>query len=621
MAITIQLNCPDHLKVIFDNLQYLAVKNDESDYARDALLLWATQAQTVWISEEPFKARAALSKIFELYPKIHFSNLLFTTPDKLPYDYFTRAVLEDTGGLEWTNGYVTEAVRVLEPCPEKKRISLVDSAGLSLDERVMLLHKVRTGREDRYEELDLVASICRQSFYHFVLEIWDELIAEPFIDNWHIKYLCDELQVVAQRVFDWKPKLYDLIINISPGSTKSTIVSIMFPAWVWTRMPSARFLGGSYVDTLAMDLSRKNRDIILCGKYRKAFTDVVLRKDQAAKSHFINTKGGSRYSFGVQGTVTGMHAHFILIDDPLNPEKAVSEVELNTANRVMSETLFTRKVNKEVTPTILIMQRLHQNDPTQHMLDTYENVKHICLPAEDSEDVKPIELRKQYHSGLMDPVRLSPDILHENFKALGEYSYAGQFLQRPVPRGGAMFKPDRITIMDIAPNEDIFLMIVRYWDKAGTQGAGCFTAGLKMAEDKKGRFWILHVIRGRWAMEERESTIKSNAKLDGKRTFVWVEQEPGSGGKDSAEYTVRNLAGYMVRSDKVGSSTGNKVTRAIPLADQINIGNVCMVKGEWNQDLLDELRYFPNSKYKDQVDAASGAFNKLTEGDIPVGAL
>jgi len=179
LAITIQLNCPDHLKVIFDNLQYLSVKNDEGDYARDALLLWLTQADGIWISEEPFKARAALSNMFQLYPKLKF-NTLFVTPDKLPYDYFERAVIEDTGGLEWTNEHVTEAVRVLEPCPEKKRVSHCDD--IPFDERIALLHKIRTGREDKYEELDLVASICRQSFYHFVLEMWDELIAEPFIE-------------------------------------------------------------------------------------------------------------------------------------------------------------------------------------------------------------------------------------------------------------------------------------------------------------------------------------------------------------------------------------------------------------------------------------------------------
>ena len=613
MSITININCPDHLRNIFDASPFLKVPHDDENKARDALLMWLVESQHgLWLSQFPEAAKQVLLNKFAIYPRMKFENIDFLMPGELQGKDYDRCILDN---VDYDFNLIhSKQIRTLE----YTEVTPLDALGLTLIQRKELLEALRAGSNVQFDEDELLASICRESFFEFMKEFWGEIIAERPVWNWHISYISDELQYVAERVFAGKPKEYDLIINIPPGTTKSTAASIMFPAWTWTRMPSSRFLGGSYVDVLAMDLARKNKDIVICNKYQRLFPEVVLRKDQHAKSHFVNTKGGSRYSFGTQGTVTGMHAHFIGVDDPLNPEKAVSEVELNKANRVMSETLFTRKVDKDITPTILIMQRLHQNDCTQHMLDTYETVKHICLPAEDSDLVKPAEVRERYIDGLLDPRRLSRATLKSNFKTLGEFGYAGQFNQTPVPRGGAMFKPDRISI-GVPVNK--WKQVIRYWDKAGTQGAGCYTAGVKMGLDLEGRFWILDVIRGQWAMDERESIIKNTARFDGKPVWIWIEQEPGSGGKDQATYTIRNLAGYRIQKDPVGSASGNKIVRAGPCADQVNCGNMWMVEADWNKTYLDEMRYFPASKYKDQIDATSGAFNKLAEGVMKVGKL
>lgn len=472
----------------------------------------------------------------------------------------------------------------------------------------------------------LEASVCRDSFYEFVKRFWDSIIPEEFTDNWHIKYLCDELQIVAERVFNNQPKLYDLIINISPGTTKSTICSVMFPAWVWTRMPSARTIGTSYAFPLAMDLSRKNRDIVWCDKYLKLFPEVVLSDDQNAKSYFMNTEKGWRLAVGTGGSVTGFHAHFILVDDPVDPNGAISEAELKSANKFMTETLPTRKVDKKVTVTILIMQRLHQDDPTGAKITKSKEeggtkIKHICLPAEINEDnkktVKPRRLISKYKNGLMDPIRLDRKTLKENEIGLGQYGYSGQFMQTPTPLGGGMFKTPRIEI-DIPPRKWKRLARVRYWDKAGTKDGGAWTAGVLMGEDLDGRFWILDVVRGQWESYEREKIIKQTAQADLKRVVIGVEQEPGSGGKESAQATVRNLAGFMVRVDR---PTGDKVLRADPFSVQVNAGNVMLAPGLWNRVYLEELQFFPFSKFKDQVDASSGAFTILSKPRTSVGGM
>ncbi len=423
-------------------------------------------------------------------------------------------------------------------------------------------------------------------------------------------------------MFANKPKEYDLVINISPGSTKSTICSIMFPAWVWTRMPTSRIIAGSHTHSLAMDLSLKCRDLIKSDAYKRTFPIIKLREDQDTKSYFMNTKRGSRYAVSVGGSVVGMHGHFLIIDDPLDPEKAISEAELKTANRWMAETLPTRKVDKVVVPTILIMQRLHQNDCTANMIEHIHTaqrmdggplkLKHICLPAELTDKIQPKHLSSYYKDGLMDPIRLTRGVLNENKAIAGEYGYAGQFLQWPVPLGGGMFKTLKIKIEEAAPTK--WLQRIRFWDKAGTAGGkGAFTVGLLMGKDRNKRFWILDVVRGRFGTAEREAKIKQTAMADGREIIIGVEQEPGSGGKESAENTVKNLAGWRVRIDKPSGSDSSKEARADPFSVQVNNNNVSMKRADWNVDYLSELSFFPYSKYKDQVDASSGAFNIMNK--------
>ncbi len=116
-----------------------------------------------------------------------------------------------------------------------------------------------------FSEPDFVSSICRESFYEFLVEFWDVIIPEKMIPNWHVEYLCNELQIVVERVFNDQPKGYDPVINVPPGTTKGTIASIMFPAWIWAGMPSAGHVCVSHTFNLAMDLSRRCRDLITEG--------------------------------------------------------------------------------------------------------------------------------------------------------------------------------------------------------------------------------------------------------------------------------------------------------------------------------------------------------------------
>lgn len=469
-----------------------------------------------------------------------------------------------------------------------------------------------------------------ESFTHFVREFWEEVPGAGKVQwNWHLDVLIEELQFVAERVFLGLPKLYDVVFNVSPGTSKSTICSILFPAWVWTRFPQGRVISASHTETLVLDLAAKARYVILGEKYQNFWPHIQLREDQASKGYYANTLGGDRLTCTVGGkTPTGFHAHFLIPDDPIDPKKAVSALELKTAADFMTNVLPSRKVDKAVSVTFLIMQRLHQDDPTGVLLKKAKHVdtsdiKHYCLPGEtyNGWEVSPPELRLRYVDGLMDPARLPKPILRDFEVMLGAYGYAGQFGQSPRPLGGGMFKPQYFNNrVKAAPYES---KRIRYWDRASTKDGGCYTAGVLMALDSEGRYYVEHVVRGQWEPGERNQRIRATAFRDRDRygpnqePLIWIEAEGGSSGRDAWQSVARTLAGFNVREDKV---TGKKDTRAEPWSCQLAAGSVALVDdGTWDVAAYIEehvnFRPFedgPLGRFKDQVDASSGAFNLLT---------
>lgn len=492
-------------------------------------------------------------------------------------------------------------------------------------------------------ERSVRASVARESFYEFFKMVWPIISAEKFVPNWHIRYLCDQVQIVLEWVFAGQPKKYDLVINISPGSTKSTIVSQAAPAYAWTRMPNFKSINGSYDHALALKDSLACRDIVESDFYRDHFPKVAeLREDQNTKSLFVNKYKGGRLSASTGSRVTGFHAHLITVDDPLNPEQSFSEPEVKKANRWMTNTLPTRGIMRADTPIILVMQRLAQNDPAGERLLRGGRLKHICIPAEllyDKEGtlstyVSPPGLIKYYKPDgkgnlLMDPRRLDKKNLNEFRKTLGEYGYAGQYLQDPVPLTGAMFDIKMLDIRDQAPP---MVRMIRAWDKAATKDAGAYSAGVLIGIDKWGDYWVLDVVRGQWTPTDRERMIKQTAQLDSRGAHgvivnrrpedthveIMVETEGGSGGIESTENSIRRLAGFRVSGKRV---TGKKEERAWYFASQVGVkDHVKVLNRPWTKPYIEEMKFFPYSKYKDQIDASSLAFNRIAKPARRAGA-
>ena len=444
----------------------------------------------------------------------------------------------------------------------------------------------------------MTAEITKRSFVKFVKEFWNEVPgSQPLIWNWHMDVICEELEVVARRVFENKPKLYDLIINISPATSKSTLVSILYPCWIWANMPKGRIISASHATELVLDLSNKARQVIKGEKYQECFPDIILREDQDTKSYWANILGGDRYTCTVSGkSPIGFHAHWILVDDALDPKKATSEVELKEAQDFFDNVIPSRKVDKEVSVTILLMQRLHELDPTGHWLKQAKKlgsakIKHFKLPAEiplneqgvrDTSIVIPQDLVPRYEENgwLMDPIRLSKEVLDE-LKAKSLYSYAGQYLQSPSPLGGGLFK--ETYFIQRAKASPYNSKRIRYWDRASSLLSGARTAGVLMARDNDNRIYVENVVLGQWEPKERNEQMKAAALRDRARygprnePVIWIEREGGSSGRDAFREIARYLAGFQVREHNI-TGMGKKEVRAEPWSSMCASQNVWLVE-------------------------------------------
>ena len=204
------------------------------------------------------------------------------------------------------------------------------------------------------------------------------------------------------------------------------------------------------------------------------------------------------------------------------------------------------------------------------------------------------------------PKRYSVEDLKRIERTLGPRWWAALYQQRPAPLEGGLFKRDWLPKKEVPTS---FKRTVRAWDLAGTEGDGDWTAGVLLAYDRLGKFYVVDVVRGQWGPSRRDEIIHATAKKDGSATQVVIEQEPGSAGKAVVEYIKKKLKGYSVKAFK---PTGPKEIRAEPFASQCGAGTVTVATADWNYDFIEELCMFPNGTHDDQVDAAAMAFQQLS---------
>ncbi len=398
-----------------------------------------------------------------------------------------------------------------------------------------------------------------------------------------------------------------LIINLPPRYLKSHCASIAFVAWLLGHDPGKHIICASYGQDLADKLARDCRTVINSAWYMNLFS-TRLAPDRRAVNDFTTTAQGTRMATSVGGVLTGRGGDYLIIDDPLKPEEALSETRRKAVNEWYDNTLLSRLNDKTKGCIIIIMQRLHQDDLVGHVLEQ-ENWEVLSFPAiaeDDETHVIQNSFGKRYFNRpkgtVLHPERESITTLMNMRRTIGEYNFTSQYQQNPSPPGGAMVKSEWLKYYVPGEEPPEFEQIVQSWDTANkstelSDFSVCTTWGIK-----NNTFYLLHVFRKRLNYPELKYTVKELASLYSAST-VLIEDK-ASGTQLIQELVLENM--HSVKGYE--PSGGDKIMRLH--AQTATIENGCMLlpkAAPWLADYVRELTSFPGVKYDDQVDSTAQA--------------
>lgn len=293
-------------------------------------------------------------------------------------------------------------------------------------------------QEEALWNLAIEAATLQDDFYFFVKRAFPIVETDPFVDGWHIQAICTYLEKL------YYGEITRQIINIPIGHMKSLLVNVFFPAWVWTKDATKKFVFISYAEDLVVRDTGKCKRLIQSDWYQERF-GLQLSATPDTTTKFANINGGWRYAYGLGGAYTGQHGDFVCIDDPLKAGEADSEASRNEVNHKFDDSIYNRM--KPDGRLVIIMQRLHENDLCGHIEEKKLDFEWLILPAE-------YEGMARFKSsfGFVDPRTETGQVLWagrynrntiDDFKrTMSERGVAGQLQQRPAPLGGYIFKKD-----------------------------------------------------------------------------------------------------------------------------------------------------------------------------------
>lgn len=469
-------------------------------------------------------------------------------------------------------------------------------------------------QRDTEKNAEAIRGRCK-TLVGFVREAWHVL--EPnatYVHSWHIAAICEHLEAVTAG------KITRLLINVPPGSMKSLLVSVLWPAWEWgpQSLPSLRYLTTAFNDGPVKRDTRKCRDLIASKWFQTLWPAVRLTR--TGETSFANDSTGTREGVAF-GSLTSQRGDRLIIDDPHSTDTAESPAERLATTRRFREGAQNRLNDQKRSAIVIVMQRLHKDDVSGVIEQLKMDYVVLCLPMKFEIERRCTTILgfkdpRTYDGELLDPVRFPSEEVEKLKRDMGSYAFAGQYQQRPSSREGGMFKRAWFAIVDAIP-VDTRAEQVRAWDLAASvpkPGADPdWTVGIKMTK-VEGKFYIEDVQRFRDSAAVVRRSIKNLAGQDGRRCKIRIPQDPGQAGKDQSQSIIGENAGYVITA---GRPTGDKATRAAPFSAQCEAGNVFLLRGDWNEAFIDEVTMFPQG-HDDQVDAASDAFNLLAPSRGPM---
>jgi predicted phage terminase large subunit-like protein len=383
---------------------------------------------------------------------------------------------------------------------------------------------------------------------------------------------------------------------------------VAFPAWLLGNKPSAQIICVSYAQDLADKLALDCRSLMNSDWYGKVFS-TRLSPQRHAVSEFMTESQGVRLATSVGGVVTGRGGEFIIIDDPIKPEEAVSDGRRDAVNEWYDRTLYSRLNNKETGCIIIIMQRLHEDDLVGHLVQQggWKVLKFPAIAVEDetheiSTCLGQRTVQRRVGEALH-PERESLEILENISRTLGEYNFSGQYQQEPAPLGGGMVKQDWFNTFKDGEQPARFDLVFQSWDTAvkATERSDfsvCTTWG------KKGEnLYLLHVLRRRMEYPELKRAVWEQATRF--RAATILIEDKSSGTALIQELIREGLHGVTRYEPKM-----EKIMRLHSVTSTIENRLVYLPEKEaWLADYLHELTTFPNGKFDDQCDSTSQALD------------
>jgi len=411
--------------------------------------------------------------------------------------------------------------------------------------------------------------------------------------NWHIELIAEYLEAIRAG------SIKRLVINMPPRSLKSICVNVAWPAWLLGHDPKSRIITASYSSALAIKHSLDCRLLVGSRWYKELFPDFSIALGQNQKHRFTTTKQGFRYATSVGGSLTGEGGHVLIIDDPLNPKQALSKHYREQCQNWFDQTAASRLDDKNKGVIVAVMQRLHEEDLSAHLL-AKGGWEHLLIPAIAKEKLffqrgayqKIMEEGDALHAGRED-IRL----LEKIKKEMGSHAFAAQYLQAPLISSHGMVKHDWLKRYAHRPAR--FDRIIHSWD-TGIKGSlrhdpsACLVFGqigqdhyLLSSISKRCEYpYLKRLFYGLVAHEQPDAVLVED-KASGQQLIQDARRD-------------LSLAIIPIRPAM------DKVTRFSVVTAMIEAGSLWLPReASWLADFEKELFSFPYGKHDDSVDALS----------------
>ena len=461
-------------------------------------------------------------------------------------------------------------------------------------------------------ERQFANEMARREFEVFVGFVFRHLNpGTPLSQGWYLKAMSHALMEVANG------DNLRLQITVPPRHLKSIMTTVAFPAWLLGHRPQTRIICASYGQELSASLSRNFRKVIQSEWYREVFPTTAASIVRDTENDLHTRQGGYRFATAVGGTVTGIGADLIIIDDLMKAQDALFPEARGRAHRFVDETLLTRLDDKRTGAVIAIQQRLHEDDVSAHLIAT-GGYRHLDLPAIAIRDeIIPLPGGRKHVrriGDVLNPAREPQDVLERLRSEMGTRAFEAQYQQNPTPLEGDYLRWEKVQFYEEAPSRMGLNQVVHSWDVASSiDPQADYSVGTVWGHD--GTSWLLlDVIRQRLLYPDLLARVRAERNR-WKADAILVE-DSSVGPALLAELT-RDMRGT---GDPLHHSVGcirYKITARMPKAERFYASVDRLYSGfaklprqaPWLEDLRREMQTFPAARNDDQVDSVSQFLN------------